>query len=116
MSEEKRRKKRLSVNRLIRVRVIDITANRSIGKLANLHEDGFMVITEQSLIEEDNIYQLLFEDDNDEELFRLGAECLWLNASVGDQYWAGFQIIDVADAEQAKVTALIELIQRESLS
>lgn len=113
MSEEKRSKPRLPVAGQINVRVIDTLAGRAVGKLANVHEEGFMLISEQGLVESEHIYQLLFEDEKHDELFRLGAECLWLNAAVGDQIWAGFQIIDIADEQKLKVDGLVQRIKNE---
>ena len=111
MSEDKRQKARHKVTSLIHVRVCDRMSSRLLGKLANIHDEGFMIISTEGEVEHDHIYQLVFEDEELKPMFKLGAECLWTTNAAGEQLWAGFQIIDIADDEMAKMGELIDRMQ-----
>ncbi len=107
-NDEQRAQVRIPVDEEIYVR--DVVTSKELGTLANIHGDGFMVISDGGL-KEDHLYQVVFEKDlgatPSEE--SLGAECLWISETgTGDQVWAGFQIMECSDAARAKVSSIIE--------
>lgn len=107
-NDEQRTQVRIPVDEEIYVR--DVISSKELGTLANIHGEGFMVISDGGL-KEDHLYQVVFEKDfgatsSDDSL---GAECLWISETgTGDQVWAGFQIMDCSDAAKARIAAIIE--------
>ena len=61
-------------------------------------------------VRENCLYQLAFDlnyGDNQTQRVMLGAECLWVSETGSDeQCWAGFQIIDIADADFKVISSL----------
>ncbi|MFL0810567.1 MAG: PilZ domain-containing protein [Agarilytica sp.] len=95
---EKRRLERKDVDQFIRVN--DAIHGVELGRIVNLSEDGFMLISGTDL-KESCLYQLVLilneEVDGVSEI-PIGAECLWINEmDFGDQHWVGFHIMDVSD-------------------
>lgn len=91
------------------VTVTDLIRNVEIGRLANLHQEGFMIIGGLE-VRENCLYQLAFDlvyGDNQTQRVMLGAECLWISETGSDeQCWAGFHIIDIADADLTLISSL----------
>lgn len=78
------------------------------GHLANFHDKGFMLISNYP-VREDNVYRLRLEFGSPvagREHISVGAECLWLRETAGEQVWAGFSIIDIADDDRDLLTEL----------
>lgn len=108
-SNEKRSRERVYINGS--VLVVDAMRDIELGKLVNLHEDGFLLITSE-VIEEGSIYQLKFYPqppiDGVSEI-SVGAECLWIDETgSGEQVWAGFHIMDISDEGLASIKDLTE--------
>lgn len=102
--KEKRRQVRVPVHDEICVR--DTDSGNELGVLANVHEEGFMLISDGGL-KEDKHYQVVFELPEQSHL-NLGAECLWISETgTGDQIWAGFQITCLPDAERQRLAELV---------
>lgn len=102
---DKRSQVRIPVDEEIFVR--DTISNLEMGTLANIHDEGFMVISDGGL-KEDNLYQVVFELGNGKGEISLGAECLWISETgTGDQVWAGFQIMDVSEAAKRQIEELL---------
>lgn len=102
---EKRSQVRIPVDEEICVR--DTVSGLEIGTLANVHDEGFMVISDGGL-KEDHLYQIVFEINPGHESIPLGAECLWISETgTGDQVWAGFQIMDMSDDARQQIKGLI---------
>lgn len=98
--KECRKHERSSVNQTILVK--NVMLNKDIGHVANINEDGFMLIGDGEIMEE-SLYQLTFElstpVDGVSEI-AVGAECLWTKETdTCDQNWAGFHIIDIAERD-----------------
>jgi len=107
-SSEKRSQVRIPVDDEICVR--DTVSGSELGTLANVHEEGFMVISDGGL-KEDYLYQVAFEVSSGESI-PLGAECLWISETgTGDQVWAGFQIMDMSDEARQQMRTLIAQYQ-----
>ncbi len=105
---DKRNQARILVDDEICVR--DISSGLELGTIANIHEEGFMVISDGGL-KEDHLYQIAFESSERSvsgEDIQLGAECLWLSETgTGDQIWAGFQIMEISDSAQSNLDKLV---------
>lgn len=102
---EKRRQTRVPVEDEIFVR--DTVSGLVLGTLANIHDEGFMVISDGGL-KEDHLYQLALETHPDALPIHLGAECLWISETgTGDQIWAGFHIVDLSDDAHERLAALV---------
>lgn len=72
------------------------------GHLANFHDKGFMLISNYP-VREDNVYRLRMEFAQPvagRGQISLAAECLWVRGTSGDQVWAGFSIIDIAEEDR----------------
>ena len=91
------------------VTVTDLIRNIEIGRLANLHQEGFMIIGGHE-VRENCLYQLAFDLNygaGQIQRIMLGAECLWVSETGSDeQCWAGFNIIDIADADLKIISSL----------
>ncbi len=112
MSDNNRRNlTRIPVNQSVFVR--DAIRDLEVGKLVNLHNEGFMVIGGLD-IQCDCLYQLTFNmavPVDGESSIGVGAECLWRTETGGDdQYWAGFHIIDLAEKDRPIMKKLVEEI------
>ncbi len=81
-----------------RIAAYSVEDGTLVGQVANFHDKGFMLISNYP-IREDNIYRLRMEFAQaivGQDRIYLGAECLWVRDTSGDQVWAGFSIIDIA--------------------
>lgn len=106
---EKRSQVRIPIDEEICVR--DTSSGMELGTLANIHDEGFMVISDGGL-KEDHLYQVVFELGSDKGVIELGAECLWISETgTGDQVWAGFQIMSIGDGARVQIQKLKEQYQ-----
>lgn len=104
---EKRSKTRLAVTLEILVR--DRLSGLILGKLANIHEEGFMVIGSGDM-REDALYQVRLEAPEME--VHAGAECLWISETgTGDKLWAGFTFLDINEEDQDKLLQLVKYFE-----
>lgn len=109
---EKRRQTRVPISEEICVR--DLVSGRELGTLANVHDEGFMVISDGGL-KEDRLYQVGFELDpeHSDGQLSVGAECLWISETgTGDQVWAGFQIMEMSDQARARIEQLVQQFEQ----
>jgi len=114
MSKEKRRRERVSVAES--VKVIDVMRAVEMGKLVNLHQEGFMLITSED-VAENSLYQLTFQFhepvDGVAEI-NVGAECLWVSETdTGQQLWAGFHIMDISQKDVLIISNLLDRLPHE---
>lgn len=106
---EKRTQVRIPVDDEICVR--DTVSGVELGTLANVHDAGFMVISDGGL-KEDHLYQVAFEINSGRPPITLGAECLWISETgTGDQIWAGFQIMDISEDARQQIATLMTQYQ-----
>ncbi len=104
---EKRAKTRLVVTDEVLVR--DRVNNLLLGKLANIHEEGFMVIGSGAMLE-DHVYEVQLDASN--ASVRASAECLWTSETgSGENLWAGFTFLEVQPDDQEKLRLLVKLFQ-----
>lgn len=105
--EEQRAQVRIPVDAEIYVR--DLVSGQELGTLANVHEEGFMVISDGGL-KEDHLYQVVFEKEfgSGNADVSIGAECLWISETgTGDQVWAGFQIMEISEPARILVADIM---------
>jgi hypothetical protein len=79
------------------------------GYLANFHDKGFMLIS-NCTVREDNVYRLRMEFSQPvcgRKQISVGAECLWVRSTSGDQVWAGFSIIDISEDDRHLLAELV---------
>ncbi|SMF02310.1 hypothetical protein SAMN02745866_00187 [Alteromonadaceae bacterium Bs31] len=104
---ESRRLERAGVQQVITVR--DVLRDIEIGRIVNLHEEGFMLIGGDS-VKENCLYQTQFVLSAPVEgrsTLSIGAECLWVRETVGDdRNWAGFHILDMAPEDLGVIVKL----------
>ncbi|HUT41937.1 MAG TPA: PilZ domain-containing protein [Gammaproteobacteria bacterium] len=90
--------------------VTDRQANRDFGQLANISEEGLMILVSEPVVE-NSVFQLALgfcNEAGDSEPIEIGVECLWCNQSnKADQYWAGFYVIDISEQDQERLRQLI---------
>ncbi len=105
MGQDKRTRQRLTVSNDVFVR--DRSDGELLGKVANIHLEGFMLIGSRAL-REDALFPVQLEADG--LTIAANAECLWTSETgSGDQSWAGFGFLDLDPEEERK---LAELVQR----
>lgn len=107
INDEQRTQVRIPVDEEIFVR--DVLSGKELGTLANLHAEGFMLISDGGL-KEDHLYQVVLEKElgSAPTACSLGAECLWISETgTGDQVWAGFQIMECSDSAQAQIEEIM---------
>jgi len=96
-----------------RVLVINSLRDQLLGNIVNVHEEGFMLIGNKVPLTDSGVYQLTFQFLSPvlgRQEITLGGECLWVRETSDDQYWAGFQIIDISDEDKKVVASLCEQI------
>jgi len=95
------------------VDVYDNLRNQYIGRLVNIHAQGFMMVGDIAM-EEDRLYTLdlhVPEPVNGQTIIQLGADCLWArDADLSGKRWTGFSIIDVSPQAIESIRSLVELL------
>ncbi|AAO28595.1 PilZ domain-containing protein [Xylella fastidiosa subsp. fastidiosa] len=98
MIHESRRTLRRQVSG--RIGVLDMVAEHMIGQLSNLSENGMLVLSHTSLVD-DALYQLRFQLSDQQERLRqidVGVHLLWSRpAQECGHVWAGFRFLTVSD-------------------
>lgn len=104
MGDEKRTLKRIAVNNDVFVR--DRSDGELLGKVANIHMEGFMLIGPRTL-KEDALFPLLLETEG--LVIAANAECLWTSETgSGDQSWAGFGFLELDPEEERKLAEMVK--------
>jgi len=92
-----------------RITIIDVMTEQVLGRLVNIHREGFMLVGARP-VAVDSLYQLslrLSVPVNGQSQIAVGGDCLWARTDDGSsQYWAGFHIIDIS----AQGLELIDLL------
>lgn len=106
---ERRKHPRKSV--AVPLKVTDLDRERPLGHLVDISLEGFMLITREDL-PVNRVFQVGLDLPGEmapEQIITFGAESLWRELSgASDQYWMGFQIIDIADAQAETLRRLID--------
>jgi hypothetical protein len=108
--EEKRSSVRKSINGMIEV--LDITRGKTVGHLANISANGFMLVARESVIEPNMVFQFRFffpMPIMDKDTIDCGAESLWSDHSYAENgCWAGFHIIDISESDADILSHMID--------
>lgn len=105
--DDRRLHNRLTTQRTIEV--FDQHSGRYLGRVVDLSEDGFMLVSDTPP-ETDSVWQcrlVLDQPLEGIEQIHLGADCLWSRTEQGHSGWSGFQIIDLADDQAAALAMLL---------
>ncbi|NWL79242.1 pilus assembly protein PilZ [Pseudomonas taiwanensis] len=98
----------------LQLEVFDLHSGQRLGRIVDLSMDGFMLLSELSLVA-DSVWECrlvpLTWVEGLEEI-RLGADCLWTRMGE-DQHncWAGFHIIDLAEDQAIVLEDLLQSIR-----
>ncbi len=107
-SDNQRRKTRHSLT--ITVDVVDESTKTVVGKLANIHEAGMMLVGQSSVVT-DRIYrfQLLLPSPlKGQHFLSIQADCLWERHDQGSTTcWSGYQIVEPPREAVRQIQALI---------
>lgn len=110
MSEQRKQTRKEVATRLS---VVDINTGILIGELANISDEGFMVLTAREL-PLNAVFQLslgLPKMIRGVDSLYFGAESLWCtSADHADHFWVGFHLIDISPQDHEVLTALLEVI------
>lgn len=110
MSEQRKQTRKDVATRLS---VVDINTGILIGELANISDEGFMVLTARQL-PLNAVFQLslgLPKTIRGVDTLYFGAESLWCtSADNAGHYWVGFHLIDISPQDHEVLTALLETV------
>ncbi|HHW4678914.1 MAG TPA: PilZ domain-containing protein [Xylella sp.] len=88
------------------ISVLDMVAEQMIGQLSNISENGMLLLSCVSLVD-DALYQLRFQlSDSQERLLQIdaGVHLLWSSsAHVFGPLWAGFRFLTLSDEHRQYV-------------
>lgn len=91
------------------VDVYDSLRDIYLGRLVNIHTMGLMIVGDVPL-EEDKLYEIDMHLPQDNQVLRLGVDCLWARAAdQSGKHWTGFNIIDVSPSAAEEIRKLIAL-------
>ncbi|HHW4681417.1 MAG TPA: PilZ domain-containing protein [Xylella taiwanensis] len=92
------------------ISVLDMVAEQMIGQLSNISENGMLLLSPTSLVD-DALYQLRFQlSDLQGRLLQIdvGLHLLWSSSPHGfGQLWAGFRFLTVSDEHRQYVRRLV---------
>lgn len=92
------------------VAVINIVTGGVVGQLVNISSSGLMLMS-NNVWPENHLFQLQLQLPgavSGQHTISLGTESLWYQQVPGvEQFWVGFQIIDITPADRAIVQELI---------
>jgi hypothetical protein len=91
------------------VDVYDSLRDIYLGRLVNIHTEGLMIVGDIAL-EEDKLYTVDMHLPADNQVLKLGVDCLWTRvADQNGKHWTGFNIIDLSAAAAHEIRKLISL-------
>ena len=107
--DERRIKRRHQLRSHVKVR--DVHTNIVIGQVANLHQEGIMILGKGLNI--NATYQIELQLPNtvySQQSISLGIECLWKQAMTADNhlFWSGCSIIDKTPIADQCIVSLIK--------
>jgi len=98
------------------VEVYDANRDLYLGRLANIHEEGLMLLGEMPM-QSDHVYQLnlvLPMPVRGDTSILLGVDCLWVRSTEDDPVcWAGCHIIDMSEQAREQVRALVAMLAEQ---
>lgn len=97
----------------VTLEVHDLHSGRRLGRVVDLSADGFMLFSDD-LIAADSVWECRIQAFPPLEHLspvELGADCLWSRPGADNLHgWAGFHIIDIDDANNERLEALLGAI------
>lgn len=107
--DERRIKRRHQLRSHVKVK--DFHTNEILGQVANLHQEGIMLLGKELTVNAS--YQIELQLPNSihsQQHILLGIECLWHQAMTSDHqlFWSGCTIIDKTPIAQQCITSLIQ--------
>ena len=109
MSKEQRQHPRFQLQASLEI--FDTLSGDKMGILANISEQGLMVLGDKTLVD-GAVYQVAVTM-NDGITLELGVECLWSSSGDTDsKSWSGFHIIDISEHAQSVLDTLIADLSR----
>jgi len=107
------KRKQMRVDVAVRLPVIDVNTGVVVGDLANISTAGFMVLSHDPRPAH-LVFQLsvsLPKIIQGADTLYFGAESLWCNATDDqEQFWIGFQIIDISPRDQEVLDQFLDSI------
>jgi len=107
--DERRVKRRHQLSSQVKVR--NIHTGEMIGQVANLHQEGVMILGRQLNTHASYQIELLLPNSvHSKDRITLGIECLWHQGLTTDNllFWSGCSIIDKTDAADQCIASLIQ--------
>lgn len=107
--DERRVKRRYQLSSQVKVK--NIHTNRIIGQVANLHQEGIMLLGTQLTAQASYQIELILPNSVcAQHSITLGIECLWQQALTTDEslFWSGCSIIDKTAIADQCITSLIQ--------
>lgn len=107
--DERRKNSRISAF-AVGLQVVNSLDGEPIGIIGNLSLGGMMLISRRQL-HPDGILQLTIQTPNtlDIKPIPIGAKILWCTpANSPDEFWAGLETIDIADADRGTLQHLLD--------
>ena len=88
------------------ISVYDAVTGEQLGQLANISSHGLMLIT-RTRVEPESLFRVSFTLPGSDAVMKIGIESLWLNEALSNNvYWAGFEIIDIAESDERMLEQL----------
>ena len=112
--EEHRRHPRFSFDEEgWRAELTNEVTGEAIGQVVNLSLGGLMAFTNTGIVQ-DHLYQVrvtISDPAGHVDQYSAGMRALWCSdAGTPNTYWAGFEIIDISDADLSSLEALISSV------
>lgn len=107
--DERRIRRRHQLTSHVKVR--DILTNTIIGQVANLHQEGVMILGRQLNTHASYQIELLLPNSvHSEHSIAIGIECLWYQGLTSDNtlFWSGCSIIDKTTIADQCIASLIQ--------
>lgn len=107
--DERRIRRRHQLRSQVKVR--NIHTNALIGQVANLHQEGIMILGSQLNANASYQVELLLPNSvHSEHSIFLGIECLWQQGLSSDDtlFWSGCSIIDKTTIAEQCIASLIQ--------
>lgn len=88
--------------------VVNQLNQTKVGRIVDISSTGFLLAGREK-IKSGMIFQLELIIINDKNVhINVGAECIWADLQTSGLTFGGFQIIDIADKDQATLADIIE--------
>lgn len=90
--------------------VLNVMTDHTIGRVVDISENGFLLSSRET-IKPGIILQLSISlKELATKTIALGAECIWSDHQDSGLTFAGFQIIDISDADQQLLASVIDAL------